>query len=124
VPIRDFRDLKVWAKSIDLAAEVYRITRQFPADERFGLTLQLRTASVSVSSNIAEGNGRGTKKDYVRFLRISTGSLNEVRSLTILSDRLEFISAGDASALHAMIEEISKMLTGLRKSLSGRKSKR
>lgn len=76
--IRSHRDLIAWQKAVDLGLEVYRLTRSFPDAERFGLISQLRRAGVSVSSNIAEGYGRGTTADYLRFLRAARGSLYEI----------------------------------------------
>ena len=115
--VRDFEDLIVWQKSVDLAADVYALTQDFPRDERFGMTKQLREAAVSVSSNIAEGNGRWTTKDYVHFLINSRGSLYEVRSLLLVSKRLGFTTDGGVVDLTALIEEIGRMLAGLRASL-------
>ncbi|RPI59311.1 MAG: four helix bundle protein, partial [Planctomycetaceae bacterium] len=77
-PIRSYKDLQVWQKSMELAGQIYEATQKFPADERFGLTSQLRRAAVSVPSNIAEGYGRGTRKDYKRFLQVARGSLYEL----------------------------------------------
>ena len=115
--VHDFEDLTVWQKSVDLAAAVYTLTREFPREERFALTLQLRKAAVSVSSNIAEGNGRWTTKDYIHFLINSRGSLYEVRSLLRVSKRLGFATSPDVAELVALITEIGKMLAGLRASL-------
>ena len=122
--IRDFKDLIVWQKSVDLAVDIYAMTRSFPEDEKFGLTSQLRRASVSISSNIAEGNGRPTSKDYLRFLGTSTGSLNEVRSLVVVSNKLDFFSEGDVAELESRSDEIGKMLASLRASLRGRGGRR
>src|SRR3954464_8201601 len=118
--VHDFRDLTVWQKSVDLAEAVYRLTRQYPRDELFGLTAQLRSAAISVSSNIAEGNGRGSTRDYLRFLRISKGSVNEVRSLLRVSVRLQVASDADVGGIEALLEEISRMLAALTKSLMKR----
>ena len=98
-----FERLDVWKKSIDFAGLVYRVTRAFPEDERFGLTSQMRRAAVSVSSNIAEGSARFSKADFARFLEIATGSVFEVVS--------------DFAALYAAAEEQGRMLSGLRKSV-------
>jgi four helix bundle protein len=115
--IRDFRDLDVWQEAVDLAVAVYQLTRRYPADERFGLTQQLRTASVSVSSNIAEGNGRGSTKDYARFVMNSKGSSNEVLSLLTVSKRLEIVTAADFKMIEEQADRIGRMLMGLRSSL-------
>lgn len=116
--VRDFRDLTVWQRSVDLAELIYRLTQGFPPEERYGMTAQLRRASVSVSSNIAEGNGRGSTPDYIRFLRNSSGSLNEMRSLTILSHRLGMAADQDVNIVEESVEPVSKMLASLRLSLS------
>ena len=115
--IRDFRDLEVWQKAVDLSAEVYTLTRRFPVEERFGLTAQPRDAAVSVSSNIAEGNGRGSRKDYARILMNAKGSLNEVYSLLAVAQRLEIITAREAAPIEALVEAIGRMLMALRSSL-------
>jgi len=78
--IKTYRDLKVWQRSMDVVTNVYRTSRSFPPDEVYGLTSQIRRSAVSVPSNIAEGYGRGTTTDYVRFLRISVGSLYELQT--------------------------------------------
>jgi four helix bundle protein len=117
MPVRDFRDLIVWQRAVDLAVEAYTLTRRFPPEERFGLTAQLRRAAISVSSNIAEGNGRNATKDYVRFLAIAKGSVNEVRSLLAVCNRLKLTTAGEVSSIEAMLDEVSKMLAALRASL-------
>jgi four helix bundle protein len=86
--MHDFRRLDVWHDSIDLTRDVYEATRGFPRAELFGLTSQMRSAAVSISSNIAEGAGRGTSKEFARFLRIAVGSLSELDSQLELSVRL------------------------------------
>jgi four helix bundle protein len=121
--VRDFQDLIVWQKAVDLIVEIYRATRHFPADERFQISGQLRKAAVSIASNIAEGNGRGTTRDYVNFLTMSRGSLQEVRSLLIVSQRLELISGSSVTGLFDRLDEIGKMLSALRTSLSRRIAK-
>jgi four helix bundle protein len=115
--IRDFRDLEVWQKSMDLAVDVYGIARQFPREERFELTSQLRKAVVSVSSNIAEGSGRATTKDLLNFLSTARGSLRESESLLLLSQRLGYVSEQDLKAVIQLVHRIGQMLTALRKKL-------
>ena len=115
--IRDFRDLEVWQKAVDLSADVYTLTRKFPAEERFGLTAQLRNAAVSVSSNIAEGNGRGSRKDYIRFLMNSKGSVNEVLSLLAVTQRLGILTLRESAPVEELVDRIGKMLMALRSSL-------
>ena len=116
-----FEQLDVWQKAIDYADDVYRVTRAFPADERFGLTNQLRRASVSVSSNIAEGSGRGSNADFSRFLEIAYGSLMETVSQSTVAKRQEFCNEDDFGKLYSEAERIARMLSGLRNSLGSRR---
>jgi four helix bundle protein len=112
-----FKKLDVWQKSIDFADLVYRSTRLFPDDERFGLTSQMRRAEVSVSSNIAEGSSRFSKADFARFLEIATGSVFEVVSQCFVSRREGFLKEEDFKKLYAAAEEQGRMLSGLRNSV-------
>jgi len=112
-----FERLDTWQKSIDFADLVYRISRAFPDDERFGLTSQMRRAAVSVSSNIAEGSARFSQADFARFLEIATGSLFEVVSQSFVSRRQGFLSEADFKMLYAAAEEQGRMLSGLRRSV-------
>ncbi|HWC59707.1 MAG TPA: four helix bundle protein [Verrucomicrobiae bacterium] len=113
----NFEKLEVWKKSIDFADCVYRLTKTFPDDERFGLTNQMRRAAVSISSNIAEGTSRHSKDDYARFLEIATGSIFEVVSQSFIAQRQNYLSEENRQALYAAAEEQSRMLSGLRRSL-------
>jgi four helix bundle protein len=115
--IRSFRDLVVWQEAISLAVDVYELTRRFPKEEMFGLTQQIRRASVSVSSNIAEGWGRSNTGDYIRYLCIADGSLREVESQSELSYRLGYLDQEQAARLQERIEGIGRMLHSLRQSL-------
>jgi four helix bundle protein len=112
-----FERLDVWKKSIDFADLVYRLTRAFPKDERFGLTSQMRRAAVSVSANIAEGSARFSKADFAHFLEIAAGSVFEVVSQSFISRRQGFLAEADFSTLYAAAEEQGRMLSGLRKSI-------
>jgi four helix bundle protein len=112
-----FEQLDVWQKAIEYADDVYGITRSFPADERFGLTNQLRRASVSVSSNIAEGSGRGSNRDFSRFLEIAYGSLMETVSQSTVAKRQQFCNNEEYQKLYCEAERIARMLSGLRNSL-------
>ncbi len=111
--IRSFRDLVVWQKSIDLVEVVYSITKQFPVDERYALTSQLKRASVSVPSNIAEGYGRHSTADYIRFLQIALGSLNEVQTQLELGCRLKFVGKDAVTGAFSLCTEVEKMLVTL-----------
>jgi len=112
-----FEKLDVWQKSVDLADKVYRLTRDFPDYEKFGLANQMRRATVSVSSNIAEGSGRESKKDFARLLQIAYGSVMEVVSQLHIAQRQEFIPKADARKLYQDCEEIARMISGLKRSL-------
>ena len=114
----NFEKLEVWKKAIDFADFVYSTTRTFPEDERFGLTSQMRRAAVSISSNIAEGTSRHSKDDYARFLEIATGSIFEVVSQSFLAQRQGFLCVESHQRLYAAAEEQSRILSGLRRSLS------
>lgn len=113
----NFEKLDVWQKAIDFADLVYAQTRKFPADERFGLTNQMRRAAVSISSNIAEGCSRSSKTDFARFVEIATGSVFEVVSQAFVGRRQRFLDETGFRKLYEAAEEQSKMLSGLRKSL-------
>ena len=106
-----YQDLKIWMKARALVKQVYLASQNFPDDERFGLTSQIRRAIVSVPSNIAEGYGRNSSNDFRRFLRISLGSLYEVQTQLTLAHDLEFISEDAYSSLANEIIELIKMLT-------------
>ncbi|MBI3853577.1 MAG: four helix bundle protein [Verrucomicrobia bacterium] len=113
----NFEKLETWQKAINFADLVYETTRNFPADERFGLTNQMRRAAVSISSNIAEGTARNSKNDYARFLEIATGSLFEVVSQSFVGQRQGFLSQDAFQRPYAAAEEQGKMLSGLRRSV-------
>ena len=113
----NFEKLEVWQKAIDFADLIYSETRSFPSDEQFGLTNQLRRAAVSISSNIAEGSSRSSKSDFARFVEIATGSVFELVSQAFIADRQSFLSQDQFREIYADAEELSRMLSGLRKSL-------
>jgi len=113
-----FEQLSVWQKAIEFADLVYDVTESFPRAEKFGLTSQLRRAAVSVSSNLAEGSGRGSKKDFSRFVEIAFGSVCEVVSQTHLAKRREFVTEEQLAEIRSKGEELGKMMSGLRASLS------
>ena len=114
-----FERLEVWEKAIQFADTVYSITREFPFDERFGLTNQMRRAAVSISPNIAEGSSRHSKKDFSRFVEIATGSLFEVVSQSFVSRNQGMLSPEDFQTIYLAAEEQGRMLSGLRRSLIG-----
>jgi four helix bundle protein len=108
-----FKDLVVWQRAIQLTVAVYKLTSSFPASERFGLTNQLRRASVSVASNIAEGYGRSTKGEYVLFLGHARGSNCEVETQLVIAGTLNFGSEQALRSAAGLSEEVSRMLVAI-----------
>ena len=117
--IKDFQDLLVWQKAHKLTLEIYKLTRDFPQEEKFGVISQLRRAAVSVCANIAEGHRKSTK-DFLRFLDISRGSLEEVRYFLILAKDLGFFDEERFIAFVNLSDEVGKMLNGLKQGLGYR----
>lgn len=115
--IKSYKDLIIWRKAIDLAVEVYKFSAMFPKEEIFGLTSQIRRAVCSISLNIAEGYGRNTTKNYVSSLYIAKGSLQEVESAIILSNRLGFVDESKCEKANSLIIEEYKMFNSLISSL-------
>jgi four helix bundle protein len=115
---RGHQDLRVWQAAMVLVERVYAATSTFPTDERFGLTAQVRRAVVSVPSNIAEGRGRGSDAEFVRYCSIAYGSLMEVETQLELARRLGFLSEVAASELGNLTGEVGRMLNALRSSLA------
>ncbi len=107
------KDLNVWKKSMNLAVLIYRITNQFPKEESFGLTSQMRRAAVSIPSNIAEGHGRNSDKELIRFLFISLGSAAELETQILLSNKLDFLKKDSFNQLNELNNEVIKMLVAL-----------
>ncbi len=114
---KSYRDLAAWQKSMDLVVEIYRLSKQFPTDEQWGLTSQIRRAAVSIPSNIAEENGRIHRADYVRFLSIARGSLREVETQLQIAVRLGYLGRQEAIQAWNLLQEVGRLLTGLIKSL-------
>ena len=110
---RPHKKLDVWKAAMDLVIEVYRLTEKFPKEERFGLTVQVRKAVVSIPSNIAEGASRNTKKEFVNFLYIAQGSLSELDAQLEIAYRLGYIGEEDFAGLDQNMDRIGRMLTGL-----------
>jgi four helix bundle protein len=113
----NFEKLDVWQKAIEFANFIYSETRSFPNEERFGLTNQMRRAAVSISSNIAEGSSRMSQTDFARFIEIAGGSVFEVVSQAFIAKKQGFLTAEKFHLLYKSAEELSRMLSGLRKSL-------
>lgn len=114
-----FTQLKVWQRAHALVLEIYRISAAFPPDERFGVTSQLRRAITSVPTNIAEGSRRQGQQEYARFLNIAQGSAAEAEYLLILSRDLGYLPAAAFDRLTADLDEVARMLHGLRSKVDG-----
>jgi four helix bundle protein len=121
MPVQSYRELEVWQAAMDLAAHCYRVTKPFPREELFGMTSQIRRAASSVPANIAEGQGRPDSSEFLQLLGIARGSLKELETLLILSQRVELLTAEQLAPLLALAERVSQMLTGLRKALERRR---
>jgi four helix bundle protein len=118
-----FEDLLVWQRAMALVRDVYRISRGFPSDERFGLTAQLRRAIVSIPSNLAEGHERHTTPDYMRFVSIASGSLAEARTQLLIACSLEYCAQDQIQNTLGEMGEINRMLQALRRSLTARQKR-
>jgi four helix bundle protein len=116
--MRDFRKLRVWHSAHDLTLAIYRSTRNFPKDELYGLTSQLRRASTSIGANIAEACGRGGRLEFARFLRIAMGSASEVEYHLLLSADLKLIEPEIHRRLHASVTQIKRMIACLLRKLT------
>lgn len=115
--MKDFRQLKVWEKAHQLALDVYKSTKNFPKEDLYGLTSQIRRASMSIPTNIAEGCGRNTDPEFARFLQISMGSASETEYQLILAHDLEFLSKDNYEMLHLEVEHLKSMLASLLKTI-------
>jgi four helix bundle protein len=115
---RYYRDLLVWQKSFDLANDVYEATSSFPKDEIYGLTSQIRRASVSIASNIAEGAARNSTKEFLHFISITKGSLAEIETQLLLAERRGYLASASLERILKQTDEISRMLTGLKRKLA------
>jgi four helix bundle protein len=117
--MHNFKELKIWNRSMDMVVEVYKATAKFPNEEKYGITAQIRKSAVSVPSNIAEGAGKNSDRDFVRFLSIAQGSSYELQTQLILSQRLGFMEKESCNALVNDISEIQKMNYRFQESLGG-----
>jgi len=111
--LKSYRDLLVWQKGIDLVVLTYRATSAFPKSETYGLTSQIRRAATSIPANIAEGYGRGTRKEYVQFLMVAQGSLKELETHLIVSEKLAYLTAAQTARLLSQTDELGRMLGAL-----------
>jgi four helix bundle protein len=116
--VRSYRELIAWQKAMDMVASVYEVRRRFPKEEMFALTLQVRRASVSIPSNIAEGQGRGIGKEFCHHLRIAYGSLREVETQLLIADRLGYLPVRKIDSLLEQSSEVGRLVNGLMKAVS------
>jgi four helix bundle protein len=117
MPVRNYRDLIAWKKAFELASEVYHSTKNFPSEEKYGLTSQLSRGSVSIASNIAEGEGRHSSAEFRHFLFIAHGSLRELEAQILISESLGFLKPDVSSKLMGMAAEVGRLINGLCRSL-------
>ena len=115
--VRNYRELLVWQRAMDLVEEVYKAFKKFPREEIYGLRSQIREAAVSIPSNIAEGQGRRTTPDFLRHLSIAYGSLREVETQTLIADRLRYLALGKYQLIMNLAGEVGRLLNGLMTSL-------
>ena len=122
--MKTYRDLLVWQKAMFLVTEIYKLTKSFPADETYGLTSQMRRCAISIPSNIAEGYGRNSTSDYVRFLHIAAASLYELQTQLEISLNLLYLKKkGDFDRLYESSREIERMLSSLAKKVNAARTK-
>ena len=119
--MRDFRKLVFWQKAHRLTLAVYSETKGFPAAELYGLTRQMRRSSASVATNIAEGSGRNSEREFARFLDIASGSASELEYQFILAHDLDFLDSPEYNRLSANVREVKQMLTSFRQKLTSDK---
>ena len=111
--MRSFKDLIVWRKAHGQTLDLYRVSRTFPREEQYGLTSQIRRSAASICANIAEGCGRGTPRDFARFVQIALGSASELEYHLILATDLELITEQAVTTLRKSLVDVKRMLTGL-----------
>ncbi len=115
--MHNLNEIKVWKKAIELSKKVYQITQYYPEEEKYGLITQMRRSAVSVASNIAEGAGRNSNKEFTHFLGIARGSSYELQTQIIISLQLNYLKGSNSDEMLKIIDEIQKMIYGFTKSL-------
>ena len=120
-PVRSYQDLIVWQKAMELVTKIYQVSNKFPRDEVFALTSQLRRAAISVPSNIAEGQGRSSRKEFIYFLGNAKGSLSEAETQILIARNLSYVSDEDLNTLLELSAEVGRILNGLLTSLREKK---
>ena len=119
---KNYTDLKIWQKAIQLSLHIYKVTENFPKREHFGLAAQIRKSAVSIASNIAEGSARHSNKEFRQFLIVARGSLAELHTQLIIADGNRYLEQGELDILQEEMNEIGRMLHGLKQSLEPAKS--
>jgi four helix bundle protein len=119
----NYRDLVAWQKAMGLVESVYRATRGFPREEVYGLTAQLRRAAVSIPSNIAEGQGRRSARDFLHFLSMAYGSLREVETQILIAERLQYLDAKQRTVIVDEASEVGRLINGLTRAVEKQSSK-
>ena len=115
--MHNFKELKFWQKAVDLSVIIYKTTATFPLEEKFGLVSQLRRATISIASNIAEGASRNGDKEFLHFLSISTGSAYEIETQLIIANKLEYLQEAELEKLLVSVTEIQKMIYSFSKKI-------
>jgi four helix bundle protein len=110
--IRSHKDLEVWKRSIELVTKIYSVTNNFPNQELYGITSQIRRAAISIPSNISEGAGRHHRKELIQFLYVSFGSLSELETQLIISKNLKYLNKNDSEGFQNELNEIRRMILG------------
>jgi len=116
--VKNYQELIVWQKAMDLVEDIYTASRTFPREETYGLMSQVRRAAVSIPSNIAEGQGRRTTPDFLRHLSIAYGSLREVETQILIATRLRYLAQGKCQDILNVAAEVGRLLNGLMSSLT------
>ena len=119
---RDYRDLVLWQRAVELAAEVHRVTLKLPRHELFGLAAQMRRSAVSIPSNIAEGSGRRTTREFIAFLHIARGSLSELRTQLLLASKVSYVTGSEISLAENLSDEVGKLLNAVIRGLRHRQT--
>jgi len=120
--LKSYRELLVWQKGIDLVVIAYKATAGFPKSETYGLISQIRRAATSIPANIAEGYGRGTRKEYLQFIMVAQGSLKELETHLIVSEKLSYLTASQAARLLTQTDELGRMMGSLIRKLKASSS--
>ena len=118
--MHNLKEIKMWHKAIDLAADVYKMLANFPVDERYGLTSQAKRSAISIAPNIAEGAGRNSDKEFIHFLGVANGSSYELQTQLIIANRLALINDTDVSNLLEQLDELQKMNYGFQRKLKNK----